>query len=45
MKYTDILDKINNIKILCLISNIDWLLKVNTEIIVIDINNDIAGDE
>lgn len=43
MKYTDILDKIKNIKMLCLISNMEILLNEMIGIINIAVNNDIAG--
>lgn len=44
IKYTDILDKIKNIRILCLISYIGYKLNEMIVIIIIIINNDKAGE-
>lgn len=44
IKYTDILDKIKNIRILCLISYIGYKLNEIIVIIIIIINNDKAGE-
>lgn len=43
MKYTVILDNRKNNKKLCLLSYIEYILKVINGIIIIDINKDKAG--